>query len=108
MTATFDPALGNSISKVRFHVGDTDVNNAMLQDETITALLVSQGTIEKAVIAILLHLISEMSRPNFRADWLQVDHDSALKGLRDLLAEKRAEFGIPALTAFLKTVERVD
>lgn len=108
MTATFNPTLSDTVSKVRFHIGDTDVSAPALQDETITALVALNLTIERAVIAALLYLISQVSRPDFRADWLQVQHGNALEGYRRLLAEKRAEFGISALDATLLVVERVD
>lgn len=39
MTATYNESLTNDVSKVRFHLGDTDVTNAQVQDETITAIL---------------------------------------------------------------------
>lgn len=53
MTATFDPALGNAISRVRFNLGDTSVANAMLQDETINYFLVSQSMSEGDATAAL-------------------------------------------------------
>lgn len=108
MTATFDAALSDDVSKVRFHIGDTDMSAAMLQDATLSALVSTHGTVEKAVIAALLHLISLVSRPNFRADWLQVDNRSAVQSLQDLLRLKREEFGISSITALMIPVKRTD
>lgn len=108
MTATFNPTLSDTVSKVRFHIGDTDVSAPALQDETITALVALNLTIERAVIAALLYLISLVSRPNFRADWLQVDNRSAVQSLQDLLRAKREEFGISAITALMIPVTRTD
>lgn len=42
MAATFNPSLNNAISRVRFKIGDTDLERPHLQDETITALLVDR------------------------------------------------------------------
>lgn len=39
MTATFNPNLGTDLDKVRYAVGDTKPDKAMVQDETINALL---------------------------------------------------------------------
>ena len=108
MSATFDVTLSNDISKVRFHVGDVDIANAALQDETITALVTSEGTWQKATIAALHYLIALVSKPNFTADWLTVDNKSAREGYQALLSEKRAAFGLAQITATATRVTRLD
>jgi len=95
MTATFNPDLSDDISLVRFHIGDANVNdNPYLEDETITALLTSEESVGGAVVASIKHIIALLSVPNFKKDWLSVDADAARKGYVELLAIKRAEFGI--------------
>jgi hypothetical protein len=108
MAATFDPALSDDISKVRFHIGDTDVNAPKLADETITALLSLGGSVGGAVIMALKHLIAQMSEPNFTADWLTVSSSAALPGLMKLLTEKRREFGVSAVTSASIKITRSD
>lgn len=46
MAATFDPTLSQKRDHVRLHLGDTDVANALLQDETIDGKLSEFGYVE--------------------------------------------------------------
>lgn len=94
MTFTFDNTLTTDLAKVRFHVGDTDTNGAYLADETITALLTSEGSVGGAVIACIKYIITQLSTPNFRQDWLQVDYKTAREGFEKLLKDKAQEFGV--------------
>lgn len=98
MTATFDPSLVDDVSLVRFHIGDTDTSTPYIQDETISALLESEGSVGAAVIACLIHIIALFSVPNFRKDWLSVDSSTARDGFTDLLNMKRQEFGLFGVT----------
>lgn len=62
MTATFNPALTDTISRIRFKLGDTDVATADVQDETITALR-QDGKTETAVAAeIAWGLVAKYSK----------------------------------------------
>lgn len=108
MTFTFDASLNTDLALVRFHIGDTDSNGHFLTDETINALLANYGSVGGAVIASLRYIISQLSRPDFRADWLQVSNAEARRGYQALLAEKRGEFGLSALTASATHVYRAD
>lgn len=108
MTFTFDTSLATDLALVRFHIGDTDTTAAWLTDETITALLTAKGSVGGAVVAGLQFIITQLSRPDFKADWLSVTNAEARKGYTALLAEKRREFGVAAITASATHVYRAD
>jgi hypothetical protein len=99
MSFTFDAALGDDVSLVRFHIGDIDADGYYLEDETIQ-YFVTAGTVGSAVIACIKHIISQLSKPDFRKDWLAVSNMAeACKGYQALLAQKASEFGLPLYTA---------
>lgn len=94
MTFSYDTSLSSDGDLVRFHIGDTDSNGAYLPDETITALLTSEGTVGGAVIQSIKYIISQLSSPNFKLDWLSVSNENAREGFKSLLIIKSQEFGI--------------
>jgi len=99
MTYSFDASLGTDVSLVRFHVGDTNVEGYYLEDETIQ-YFVTAGSVGSAVIACIKYIISQLSKPDFRLDWMAVSNmEAARKGFENLLAQKVAEFGLPLYTA---------
>ena len=99
MTFTFDASLGDDVSLVRFHIGDNNVDGYYLEDETIQ-YFVTAGSVGSAVIACIKYIISQLSKPDFRLDWMAVsDMKSARAGYEDLLNKKVAEFGLPLYTA---------
>lgn len=51
MAATYNPALATDTDRVRFDTGDTDVARAVVQDETIAALLAEAGATRASVSA---------------------------------------------------------
>ncbi len=53
MAATFNPALTSDLDKVRYAVGDIVPTKAMVQDETITALLGATGATVASVSALV-------------------------------------------------------
>lgn len=108
MTFTYLGTLTTDLDRVRFWLGDTDEASAWLTDETITALLASQGSVGGAVIAGLQYIIRKLSTPNFRADWLQVDNATARAGYEKMLAELRREFGLAAVSASAVNTYRLD
>ena len=107
MAFTFTDDLTAAGDYVRFHTGDT-VSPGFMSDALITSLIAVEGTNNKAVLAGLKYIISQLSRPDFKADWLQVTNVEARKGYQALLNEKRAEFGIARLTASVTHVYRAD
>lgn len=97
MSFSFDLALGDNVSLVRFYIGDTDKNGYFLDDETIN-YWISQGNVETATIACIKFILSQLSRPNFSLDWLSVSGMAeAKKGYEELLSEKEREFGLRSI-----------
>ena len=94
MTYTFDAALATDLAKVRFHIGDTNEKGAYLQDETIDALVTSEGSVGGAVVASLKYIITQLSSPDFKQDWMTVSNEKARLGFETLLKIKAQEFGI--------------
>lgn len=87
---------------VRFHTGDTVQGRSYMSDEIIDSLLAVSTSKETAVIAGIRYIITQLSKPDFQADWLRVSHKSAQDGYRAILKEKQLEFGsftTPAATA---------
>lgn len=107
MSYSYNPFLSD-LDRVRFHIGDTDSTAPRFSDEEIAAILIAEGSWQRAVIACLRALIARLSVPAFRADWLQVDPASARAGYERLLWEKRAEFGFAALRGSVKRTYRPD
>ncbi len=94
MSFSFDIGLTEDKDKVRFHIGDTDTNGAYLADETIDALIASEGSIGAAVLACIKYIITQLSSPSFKLDWLSVTNQEARKGFESMLKVKAQEFGI--------------
>ena len=94
MTFTFATDLSTNLAKIRFHVGDTNEDGAYLADETINALYTSEGSVGAASIACIRYILTQLSTPNFRKDWLWVNYEEARKGFENLLKLKAQEFGI--------------
>ena len=93
-TFTFDNTLSTDLAKVRFHVGDTSSAGNYLWDETITALLTLEGSVGGAVIASIRYIITQLSSPDFKLDWLSVSNKEARAGFEKLLVTKSQELGV--------------
>lgn len=93
---------------VRFYTGDTVEASSLLSDEVIASLIATTGGKETAVIAALRHILTRMSQPDFRADWLQVDYAAARAGVMTRLADAERQFGLDALTVESITTYRAD
>jgi hypothetical protein len=107
-TFTFAGDLTDDIDFVRFETGDTTEGQNFLSDELITSLVSTTGSTEAAVIKGLKYIIMQLSKPDFRADWLQISNGEARKGYQQMLAEKKKEYGIGGLTAGVTYTYRVD
>ena len=105
MTFTFATNLSTDLALVRFHIGDTSEDGAYLADETITALLTSEGSVGGAVVASIRYILTQLSVPNFRKDWLSVDYEKARDGYEMLLKEKAREFGVALGGSFASSVK---
>jgi hypothetical protein len=93
-TFTFDNTLSTDLALVRFHIGDTSSAGNYLWDETITALLASEGSVGGAVVASIRYIITQLSSPDFKQDWLSVSNEKARQGFERLLKDKSIEFGV--------------
>lgn len=93
---SYDPALSRSLDRLRLAVGDTDVDNELLFDETYTAMLAYLGDDEdKTVIAIADALIvkfaQEPDRIRLAGDDGEVEWRNRLNGWKDLIARKKED-----------------
>jgi hypothetical protein len=93
MTFTFDPSLANDVSLVRFHIGDNSDEGHYLDDETIQYFVTLSG-VGTAVIRCIQYIITQLSQPDFRKDWMSVSSGEARKGYEALLKTKAQEFSI--------------
>jgi hypothetical protein len=94
MTFTFAGDLTDPIDFVRFEIGDTTEDSAWLTDEMIDSLVETTGSNEAAVIKAIKYIIMQLSKPDFKADWLSVTNGEARKGYQAMLADKQTEYGI--------------
>jgi hypothetical protein len=110
MTFTYDPALGDNLSLVRFELADTrGGDDTMLPDETINGLLTLYANdIGQTVVACIEYLIADLSSPNISADWLKVDNVTARQGFEKLLAQKRQKYGLSNIKGRLRSAYRSD
>lgn len=95
MSFSYDVSLADNVSLVRFHIGDTEVDGYFLDDETISYWNTELGDANKTVIYCIEYIISQLSQPNFRLDWMRVDSEAAAASYRELLELKRQELGVP-------------
>jgi len=93
MTYSFDPSLANDVSLVRFHIGDNSDEGHYLDDETIQYFVTASG-VGTAVVRCIQYIITQLSQPDFRKDWLSVSNGEARKGYESLLKTKAQEFSI--------------
>lgn len=108
MTFTYTQDLTVPRDFVRFYSGDTVEASSLLSDEIIASLIATTGGQETAVIAALRHILTRMSQPDFRADWLQVDYAAARAGVRARLADAERQFGTDALAVESVNTYRAD
>jgi hypothetical protein len=93
MTFTFAPSLATNLALVRFHIGDTNPDGHYLEDETIN-YFVTTYDVATAVIRCIQYIITQLSQPDFRLDWLTVSNQQAREGYEKLLKSKATELGI--------------
>lgn len=93
MTYSFNIALSNDVSLVRFHIGDNHSEGYYLDDETIIYLVANHG-VSGAVIRAIRYIITQLSKPDFKQDWLSVTNAEARAGYEKLLKEKAQELGV--------------
>ena len=97
MTETFDPTISRDQDWVRFQIGDTDTNGMYIQDETIN-YFIDLNSKEQAVIDSLKYIITQLSAPNTKIDWLTVSYQEARAGYESMLKNKQKELGISSVS----------
>jgi len=105
MTFSFAINLSTDLALVRFHIGDTSNEGHYLEDETINALITSEGSVGGAVIACIKYIITQLSSPNYKLDWMSVTNEQAREGFEKLLKDKANEFGISTGVSATSTVK---
>ncbi len=93
MGFTFDPALADDVSLVRFHIGDTNETDHRLEDATIQHFVTVSG-VGTAVIRCIQYIITQLSQPDERVGSYSISNATALAGFQDLLKVKAQEFNI--------------
>jgi len=101
MPATFNPDLSDPVSRVRLDLGDTDVAAAMLEDETITAMLARHGADERlATISLASALVARYAQEPDKVDLAQgeggVQWTARLKGWQGLIGRLQSELAATA------------
>lgn len=97
MAFTYVPSAPNNITRVRYHIGDTDEATMMFDDDEISMALNEEGSVGKAVIACIQSILARLSlEPDLQADWLRIDWRRSAEHWRALLADKRQAFGLTA------------
>jgi hypothetical protein len=113
MTFTWgaDP-VNDAADWIRFELGETDSEDYFLEDEEIdAALALAEDDKQVAALSCIKLILRKLSKPNFRADWLQVDYEKARAEWRATLAEKTQEYGVSdgtGLSAGFTSVTRKD
>ena len=99
MTFTFNVALTDDVSLVRFHIGDTNTDGHYLEDATINYFVTNSG-VSTAVIRCIQYIITQLSQPDFRLDWMSVSNQAAREGYEKLLKTKAIELGVSLSGAY--------
>lgn len=109
MTFTYDLTNVTDLTRVRYHLQDTNPDGPLFSDEEINFAISEKLTYQRATVSLIQALIARMANePDFRADWLNVNRASQLAKYQELLKQKRAEFGLNMLTATGVPVYRSD
>lgn len=110
MTFTYNLTNPNDITRVRYHLGDTDEPTAIYQDEEIAFAISENGGWQRAVISLIKGCIVRLAHePDMTADWLTINWRRSSDAWRSMLREKQAEFGLGAtVNSGNQQVTRVD
>ena len=87
------PETVSDITRVRYHIQDTDATNVRFQDEEIQFVLAeNDGDVASAVLSLLNAELAKLAtQPDFTADWLKVERRYQIEALKALLARKAGE-----------------
>lgn len=109
MSFSYNLSTPNDITRVRYHLADTDADNVLFSDEEITFFVSENSTWQRAVIACLENLKARLATtPEFTADWLTIRNGASISALESLITSKRRELGVPMLTGTVSYQYRPD
>jgi hypothetical protein len=93
MTATYDPTLAGDADKVRFLVGDTNVDSAQVSDEEIGGALDLAGTVYEAAAVVADALAGKYSSKTSIAisGLISVSQEQKAQAYRVLASRLRAQ-----------------
>lgn len=90
----YTPEAVDNITRVRYHIQDTDESCMIFSDAEISMVISEEGTYKKAVISLIKAIIQRLSHePDMTADWLTVSWRRSADSWHKLLGEKRRDFG---------------
>lgn len=105
MTFTYAGSLATDKEKVRFHIGDTELDAGPLpedhnfSDEEITALITLEGNWQRATAACFEALANAWAKhANFSADGVRVDQGKTADHYRERAKQWRRDAGSGAVT----------
>lgn len=99
MTFTYSP-FATDKDRVRFHMQDVDASAAVFSDEEIAAAITEFESWQAATVQLISAVLMRLTAAgDFTADWLKVDNKAAREMYANLLAAKKAEFGLDDVTA---------
>lgn len=95
MAFNYTPGTPDDVTRVRYHISDTDEDTAIFQDEEINFVLSEEGSVGKAVVSLIGAIMRKLAHePDLQADWLRVDWRRSAENWRAMLNDKRREFGL--------------
>ena len=99
MTFTYTPSSPTNLTRVRYHIGDTEEVTAIFSDEEINFVLTEEAAetsvVGATVVSCITSVIARLNHePDMQADWLKIDWRRSAENWRVLLAEKKQKFGL--------------
>jgi hypothetical protein len=98
MTFTYDLVTVTNLTRVRYHIGDTESTTAIFSDEEINFVLAEEAgetsVVGTTVVSCITSIIARLNHePDMQADWLKIDWRRSAENWKALLSEKKAKFG---------------
>ena len=94
MAFSYTAALTDDVSVVRFRIGDNKEDGHYLEDAEIQYWIDNTTALGAAMVRCIEYIITQLSQPNFKLDWLTVSNEEARKGYENLLKKIAQEEGV--------------
>lgn len=94
MAFTYNASLTNDLSIVRFRIGDNKSDGYYLDDTEIQYWIDNTDSLGVAMVRCCQYILTQLSQPNFRLDWLTVSNDEARKGYESLMKQIAQQEGV--------------